>query len=59
MQGWLFYSEEFISKSVLLIDIPSPYGNIVWGNNYKTRLFSLYTESSKLLFEKLEILNVN
>ena len=49
------------------------YGNIVWGNNYKPRLdslikiqkkvervitFSSYTESSKLLFQKLEILNV-
>ena len=33
------------------------YGNIVWGNNYKTRLFSSFTESSKLLFQKLEILN--
>ena len=59
MQGWPFYSEGFVRQSVLLIDIPSPYGNIVWGNNYKTRLFSSYTESSKLLFQKLEILNVN
>ena len=50
------------------------YGNIVWGNNYKTRLdrvikmqkkvvriitFSSYTESSKPLFQKLQILNVD
>ena len=48
------------------------YGNIVWGNNYMTRLdglikmqkkvarvitFSSYTESSKPLFQELEILN--
>ena len=36
-----------------------PQGNIGWGNNYKTRLFSSFTESSNLLFQKLEILNVN
>ena len=50
------------------------YGNIVWGNNCKTRIdslikiekkvvrvitFSSYTESSKPLFQELEILNVN
>ena len=36
-----------------------PQGNIGWGNNYKTRLFLSFTESSNLLFQKLEILNVN
>ena len=60
MQGLPFYREGFISKSVFSLIYPHLiYGNIVLGNNYKTRLFSSYTKSSKLLFQKLEILNVN
>ena len=75
MQGSPFYREGFIIKSVSysLIYPHLIYGNIVWGNNYKTRLdslikiqkkvvrvitFSSYTESSKPLFPKLEIPNV-
>ena len=40
MQGSPIYRElGFIIKSVLLIEYPDHlvYGNIVWGNNYKTK----------------------
>ena len=77
--GILCKAHHFIGKDLLLsltnYSLMYPhliYGNIVWGNNYKTRLDSLikiqkkgvrvitfasYTELSKPLFQKLEIPN--
>ena len=78
--GIVCKARHFIGKDLLLslyYSLIYPhliYGNIVWSNNYKTRLeslikiqkkvvrvitFSSYTESSKPLFQKLEILHVS
>ena len=74
MQGSPFIKEDLLLN--LYYSLVQPhliYCNIVWGNNYNTRLdslikmqkkvgrvitFSSHTESSLPLFQKLEILNV-